>query len=127
MADHNLINAGIDSKAKANGIGPGMPFAYSLLNKFPNFGVVGLVPCAASATQISQWAQGTKLYNRLVNRTKVAMQDGEKIEALLWYQGESDTTTESDANAYKGSLQKFITDLRTDLQLPTLLIIEVYI
>ncbi|CAI9095804.1 OLC1v1031825C1 [Oldenlandia corymbosa var. corymbosa] len=121
------LHAGID--IRTNGIGPGMPFANSLLRKLPDYGVIGLVPCAISGTRIVQWQKGTDLYHMLLSRAQAAVKqngnDSSTIEALLWYQGESDTKNERDAYAYKGRLEQFITDLRTDLNLPHLLIIQV--
>ncbi|CAI9095801.1 OLC1v1031822C2 [Oldenlandia corymbosa var. corymbosa] len=123
------LHAGID-KNVTNGIGPGIPFANSLLKRIPDYGTIGLVPCAISGAKIIQWQKGTIFYDQLVNRAKAAVQNGggnNTIEALLWYQGESDTMSQTDANLYKGRLQQFIIDLRKDLNLPDLLVIEVFL
>ncbi|KAI6689073.1 hypothetical protein NL676_025901 [Syzygium grande] len=94
------IHADIDLN-KTNGIGPGMAFANAVLGRDRSLGSVGLVPCAAGGTKIS--------------------------EALLWYQGESDAVAESDAALYKGRLEKFFSDVRADLQSPELPIFQVAI
>ncbi|KAI8004265.1 putative carbohydrate esterase [Camellia lanceoleosa] len=112
------------------GVGPGMVFANTVLdNKNSSMsigGVVGLVPCAIGGTKISEWARGTYLYNQLVNRASAALQDGGgSIQAVLWYQGESDTVNPDDAALYKGRLERFFMDLRADLQSPLLPIIQV--
>ncbi|XP_052188549.1 probable carbohydrate esterase At4g34215 [Diospyros lotus] len=107
------------------GVGPGMAFANSVLQRHAGFGVVGLVPCAVGGTKISQWARGSNLYNQLVRRAAAAAQGGGAIQALLWYQGESDTVNEEDARLYKSRLQQFFMDLRADLQSPLLPIIQV--
>ena len=39
------LHKGIDLN-KTNRVGPGMPFATRVLEREPNFGVIGLVPCA---------------------------------------------------------------------------------
>ncbi|XP_009771524.1 probable carbohydrate esterase At4g34215 isoform X2 [Nicotiana sylvestris] len=92
-------------------------------------GPVGLVPCALAGKKISEWQKGTFFYNQLVTRATAAKVLQEEycgeIRAMLWYQGESDTVRMSDATAYKGRMQKFFTDLRSDLGLPDLLIIQV--
>ncbi|XP_009771525.1 probable carbohydrate esterase At4g34215 isoform X3 [Nicotiana sylvestris] len=89
----------------------------------------GLVPCALAGKKISEWQKGTFFYNQLVTRATAAKVLQEEycgeIRAMLWYQGESDTVRMSDATAYKGRMQKFFTDLRSDLGLPDLLIIQV--
>ncbi|XP_059311012.1 probable carbohydrate esterase At4g34215 [Lycium ferocissimum] len=119
------LHADIDVNVTC-GIGPGMPFANYLLNKTSCLGIVGLVPCAMAGNKISEWQKGTFLYNQLVTRaTAAAVQECGVIRAMLWYQGESDTVRPSDANAYKGRMQNFFTDLRSDLGLPELLIIQV--
>ncbi|PHT93548.1 hypothetical protein T459_01430 [Capsicum annuum] len=112
-------------QSNMSGLG-GMPFANSLLNKTSSLGIVGLVPCAMAGNKISEWQKGTFLYNQLVKRAKAAtLQEFGVIRAMLRYQGESDTVTLRDANAYKGKMQQFFTDLRRDLGLPKLLIIQV--
>ncbi|CAL5418332.1 unnamed protein product [Camellia sinensis] len=112
------------------GVGPGMVFANTMLdNKNLSMsigGVVGLVPCAIGGTKISEWARGTYLYNQLMSRASAALQDGGgSIQAVLWYQGESDTVNPDDAALYKGRLERFFMDLRADLQSPLLPIIQV--
>ncbi|XP_058223937.1 probable carbohydrate esterase At4g34215 [Rhododendron vialii] len=107
------------------GVGPGMSFANSVLADDSSIDVVGLVPCAVGGTKISQWARGTFLYDQLVSRARAAVQGGGTIQAMLWYQGESDTTLLENAEFYMGRLEKFFLDLRSDLQSPSLLIIQV--
>ncbi|KAI8548626.1 hypothetical protein RHMOL_Rhmol07G0288100 [Rhododendron molle] len=95
-----------------------MSFANSALAKDPSIGVVGLVPCALGGSNISSWGQGSFLYDRLVTKTRAAMQGGGKIQAMLWYQGESDMELQDDAELYMGQLVKFFQDLRCDLESP---------
>ncbi|KAM4087474.1 hypothetical protein ACJW30_10G180400 [Castanea mollissima] len=110
---------------KINGVGPGMAFANYVLGKDPNFGIIGLVPCAIGGTKISQWEKGTFLYKQMMKRTQASVQNGGTIQALLWYQGESDTESQEDAKSYKAKLEKFFLDVRDDLQSPMLPIIQV--
>ncbi|KAG9160158.1 hypothetical protein Leryth_015044 [Lithospermum erythrorhizon] len=104
------LSSDIDTKWTM-GIGPGMPFANSILKKNSSFGVVCLVPCAISGTKMIEWAKGTSLYNQLIVRAKASLRKGGSIRALLWYQGESDTTLKPNADAYKGRLQTFFKDV----------------
>ncbi|KAL6982954.1 hypothetical protein U1Q18_016349, partial [Sarracenia purpurea var. burkii] len=106
------------------GVGPGMAFANSAVNRDSSLGVVGLVPCAVGGTKISEWGRGSYLYGQMVRRATAAVRGGCRIQALLWYQGESDTVNLQDAEMYKGRLEKFFTDLRADLQSPLLPIIQ---
>ncbi|KAK1427457.1 hypothetical protein QVD17_16143 [Tagetes erecta] len=111
--------------AKVCGVCPGMAFANSLLKKDSRFGVVGLVPCAIGGTNISEWVRGGDLYNRMMLRAKTASRGGGVIRGLLWYQGESDTVSLEDAEAYEKRLHSFFIDVRSDLHLPLLPIIQV--
>ncbi|KAL2231549.1 UNVERIFIED_CONTAM: putative carbohydrate esterase [Sesamum indicum] len=110
----------IDSK-RTCGVGPGMSFANAVKERV---GIVGLVPCAVAGTPIREWARGTYLYESMVNRAKAAASGGE-IRALLWYQGEKDTYSQQDAETYKENLERFIQNVREDLNLPSLPIILV--
>ncbi|XP_073279804.1 probable carbohydrate esterase At4g34215 [Primulina huaijiensis] len=119
------LHDGIDKKFV--GVGPGMPFANRILMKNPEFGTIGLVPCAHGQTSIMQWMKGNEngLFAQLVNRAKVALQGGGEIKALLWYQGESDALHYEDAVLYGSRLVKFLTDVRADLGLPELPVLVV--
>lgn len=110
---------------KTCGVGPAMAFANGVLVSDSSFGMVGLVPCAIGGTNISEWGKGSRLYNEMVRRAAAAVLDGGVIRAVLWYQGESDTVFREDAERYKGNLEKFILDLRDDLQSPVLPVFQV--
>lgn len=119
------LHADIDF-LKTNGIGPGMPFANNILMDKPGGRrVVGLVPCAIGGTSIKEWQQGSNLYNHLLSRAEASVLGGGKIKALLWYQGERDTESAEDSELYGGRLKKFFTDIRSDLKIPLLPIIQV--
>ncbi|KAI7726878.1 hypothetical protein M8C21_003326 [Ambrosia artemisiifolia] len=112
------------------GVGPGMAFANRMLQIDPGLGPLRLVPCAVggpSGTSISEWGRGRFLYKQLIKRAKVARRDGGSIRGLLWYQGESDTVSEVDANMYKTRLVNLFNNLRADLELPSLPIVHVAI
>ncbi|KAG8377475.1 hypothetical protein BUALT_Bualt08G0036800 [Buddleja alternifolia] len=106
---------------KICGVGPGMAFSNSVLQRDLGIGVIGLVPCAIGWTNISEWRRGGILYNQLV----VALHGGGgMIRAILWYQGESDAFDPEDAKLYKKRLKKFITHVRSDLRSPLLPFIQ---
>lgn len=119
------LHADIDFK-KTNGVGPGMVFANSVFDKHPEFGLIGLVPCAIGGTNISEWERGKELYNQMIKRAKASLRHGATIRALLWYQGETDTINLHDAQLYQGRVQEFFLDVRDDLQSPLLPIIQVF-
>ncbi|PON48860.1 SGNH hydrolase-type esterase domain containing protein [Parasponia andersonii] len=121
---HEPLHADIDA-GKACGIGPGMAFANEVLRARGSSVVVGLVPCAVGGTRISQWARGTLLYSGLLSRAQESLKKGGTIRAVLWFQGESNTVRRGDAEAYRGNMEKFVTDIRSDLGVPNLLVIQV--
>lgn len=111
---------------KPCGVGPGMSFANTVKDRL---GVVGLVPCAKGGTSIKQWEKGSELYEKMIKRAKAALEvgNGGEIKALLWYQGESDTHDLNEAKKYQGHLGKLFKNVRADLNMPSLPILEVII
>lgn len=90
-------------------------------------GMVGLVPCAVGGTAIKEWERGAHLYENMIQRAKAAVDHGGDgvIKAVLWYQGESDTSSQQDAECYKAKMEELIHDVRADLNMPSLPIIQV--
>ena len=88
---------------------------------------LGLVPCAVGGTAIKEWARGEHLYESMIKRAKESLKGSgqREIKALFWYQGESDSLNEQAAEAYKANMEKLIHDVREDLNLPSLPIIQV--
>ncbi|XP_004496953.1 probable carbohydrate esterase At4g34215 [Cicer arietinum] len=121
---HEPLHADIDTK-KVCGIGPGMSFANAVRRRVA--GELGLVPCAVGGTAIKEWARGEELYENMVKRSKESVKGDEssEIKALLWYQGESDTSSEYDGEVYKVKMENLIHNVRQDLNLPSLPIIQV--
>ncbi|XP_058734910.1 probable carbohydrate esterase At4g34215 [Vicia villosa] len=121
---HEPLHYDIDTK-KVCGIGPAMVFANAIRKSVPS--EIGLVPCAVGGTAIKEWARGEELYENMVKRVKESVKGDEiaEIKALLWFQGESDTLKEDDAEAYKLNMENFIHNVRQDLDLPSLPIIQV--
>ncbi|XP_027771868.1 probable carbohydrate esterase At4g34215 [Solanum pennellii] len=123
---HEPLNYGIDCLSSC-GLGPGMAFANEILKKDSNFGVIGLVPCARGGTSLDKWRIGTHPYDELVKRAKIAEKSGGIIRGLLWYHGESDVKGGNEYKDYKINLEKFIHDLRSDLNSSNLPIFQVII
>ncbi|GKA88469.1 probable carbohydrate esterase [Tanacetum coccineum] len=115
------LHSDIDTK-KTCGVGPGMSFA-NAVKDYIN-GVIDLVPCAVGGTAIKEWAKGERLYEDMVRRVKCAVASGGEVKAMLWYQGESDCVKGA-AESYKANMERFIFDVREDLGLPSLPIIQV--
>ncbi|KAK9109305.1 hypothetical protein Sjap_017365 [Stephania japonica] len=119
------LHADIDVN-KTCGVGPGLPFANAARALDSTLGKMGLVPCAVGGTTIAEWARGGRLYDRMVKRAEAAVResDGGVVRAVLWYQGESDTLSQADAESYRGNLEKLFSDFRNDLNSPALPIIQ---
>ncbi|VAH99646.1 unnamed protein product [Triticum turgidum subsp. durum] len=123
---HEPLHAGVDV-GNVVGVGPGMPFADALLRSSacPRGAIVGLVPCAQGGTPITNWSRGSEMYERMVTRARVAGAGTGRIAALLWFQGEADAMRREDALAYTGRMEAFVRDVRRDLAMPNLLVIQV--
>lgn len=119
---HEPLHSDIDT-SKTCGVGPGMPFSHRLLQF--GFGVVGVVPCAVGGTAIREWERGAHLYENMVRRAKESVSEGGEIRAVLWYQGESDTSSQHEAESYKANMENLIRNVRADLQSPSLPFIQV--
>ncbi|KAB2043323.1 hypothetical protein ES319_D01G008200v1 [Gossypium barbadense] len=114
---------------KACGVGPGMSFANAVKDHIGGGGeCLGLVPCAVGGTAIKEWERGQHLYDNMLKRSKESVEKTKgEIKALLWYQGESDTPSYHTAEAYKENMERLIHNVREDLGLPSLPIIQVAI
>lgn len=108
-----------------NGIGPGMPFANSLLKRDPSIGVIGLVPTAFPGSFISSWSSDGKHYINMLAKARAAVADGGVLRGFLWYQGESDSKNKTFADLYKENLVELYNNVRADLKSPELPIITV--
>jgi hypothetical protein len=106
-----------DSRIKP-GVGPGLWFAMEMIKTDPNI-VIGLVPCAVGGTPLRRWVKGGDLYEKAVQRAKLAAQSG-VLSGVLWHQGEADTNKLEDAETYEVRLTQMFMDLRSDLGQPNL-------
>ncbi|KAK4796382.1 hypothetical protein SAY86_028708 [Trapa natans] len=73
------LHDGIDTTL-INGIGPGMPFAHEILRLKPDYGTIGLVPCALAGSPIERWQRGSSLYDLLLLRVNAAVEGGGRRE-----------------------------------------------
>ncbi|XP_050363728.1 probable carbohydrate esterase At4g34215 [Argentina anserina] len=119
------LHADIDAR-KVCGVGPGMSFANAVRGRVGE-GRIGLVPCAVGGTAIKEWARGEHLYENMVKRARESVKNGGEIKGLLWYQGESDTSSQHDVDVYHGNMVRLIENVRHDLALPSLPIVQVAI
>jgi hypothetical protein len=112
-------------KPKVRGVGPSLAFAKEIAERNPDIRI-GLVPTAVGGSAIQTWTPGgyhqkTGLYpwDDAVRRLRLAMQAGD-IKAILWHQGESDSSPER-SPLYESSLHDLIhrfRDVAGDDRLP---------
>lgn len=100
------------------GVGPGRTFGRLLLEHSPGK-EVGLIPASIGGTAIASWLPGGKdkgsdarPYDDSIILAKEAMKEG-KIVAVLWHQGESDASQNTEN--YQEKLITVIHNFRKDL------------
>lgn len=98
------------------GIGLGMSFAATLLDRHPGV-PVGLVPCAVGATPLQRWMPDGDLFAAAVATARDALADG-RPAGILWHQGERDSQHPADAASYGERLVRMIESLRSALWAP---------
>ena len=109
-----VVTRSIPNRARTeSGVGPGIPFALKMLKVDTNI-TIGLVPCAVGGTSLNRWGKGADLYKKAVSRAKLAAQTG-MVTGVLWHQGESDSTSQKNAESYEMRLVRMFKDLRSDL------------
>ncbi|MCQ2396321.1 MAG: sialate O-acetylesterase [Lentisphaeria bacterium] len=124
-------NPPIPSRARKNpdnrGAGFALPFA---LERYRQTGVPqGLIQCAHGGTSITMWDPKTRdmgydsLYGNMILS---ARQNGGRVSGMLWYQGESDISSER-APIFEEATINFFRAVRKDLKAPSLPIIQVQI
>lgn len=99
------------------GVGPGESFAEEMA-RLSGKNII-LVPCAKSATHISQWLPGTPFYQSLVARALQAQTRG-TLKGLLWFQGEKDSEKPALAARWSADFATLLAGLRHDLSRPDL-------
>ena len=103
------------------GVGPGVAFANAMADKYKS-AQIGVIPCAVGATSMDDWRRNmdeSSLYGSCLSRYKKSSSRG-TLRGVLWYQGESDAHSFSDAEAWPAKFEKLVSDLRADLGNPSL-------
>lgn len=106
---------------RTTGAGLGLAFAKE---RYIRTGVpIGLIPAAHGGTSLKQWdpelrEQGdASLYGALLKRIEGV---GGKVAGVLWYQGESETSSLENIERYHRRMHALLKALRRDLQQPDL-------
>ena len=98
-----------------------MSFAKSLIGNYTST-KIGLIPAAVGGAPIDSFSDKGEFYHRslkLLKQCKETSKANFKIKAILWLQGESDSTEES-YQSYEDKLLNLVDRYREDLQSPKL-------
>jgi hypothetical protein len=87
-------------------------FAKAYADEHPDVDV-GIIPCADGGTSLSQWKEGSLLFDNAVACTKLAMRTS-RLVAILWHQGEGDCSKEC-SEEYFDRLTEMVNALRRQL------------
>ncbi|OGV53832.1 MAG: hypothetical protein A2X45_08550 [Lentisphaerae bacterium GWF2_50_93] len=94
--------------------GPAISFGkFMIQNNKKGLICVGIINCASENSQIKDWAKGGELYNKAVDKVKLAQKIG-VLKGIAWHQGEPDAKN-TDLKTYEDSTVKLISDLRLEL------------
>jgi len=132
IADHPIEDASnqvdVVSENRLAGFGPGMDFAFALLESQPDI-LIGLIPCAKNSSGIIQWQRDLSdqsLYGSCLKRVRAASPMGE-VAGILFFQGETDAADPIQypdppphPSEWTNLFIAFITDIRNDLNQPDL-------
>lgn len=116
----NLLNGGMYLATDpllgvTTGAGPGN-YALRLADKFRTAAIadrVTILPFAASGASAADWAVGGKYNHRIGVASRRLAAVGLTASALLWQQGETDTTLATSQVSYAASLTSIIATVRT--------------
>jgi Carbohydrate esterase, sialic acid-specific acetylesterase len=120
--------ARLERAARRTGAGLGISFGKAMADATGKS--VGLIAAAHGGTSLEQWSPryksmgGRSLYGAMLQRIRMA---GGNLRGILWYQGESDTTTMEAANTYAQRFDEWIAAVRADTGIAHLPIITVQI
>lgn len=121
----------------ATGIGPALQFARQYLRDLPEDDIVIIVPAAHGGTPLSsdvqlawRWGVAGNLSAQAVAQTQAALVAAEaaypnavvSLDAILWIQGETDSTTTAmiSGPVYRVDLDALIAGVRSSFELPEL-------
>ncbi len=122
------------SRQRNGSIGPEVAFAKFIAAWYPNRRI-NIVKLAVGGTSIYDWARvwnprisyrmansriQNSLYALLKRQVEISrvLQNGNKVTAFVWMQGERDARYPQAANAYAGNLRNLIFDMRREYKSP---------
>ena len=103
------------------GVGPGAAFAQRLTELLPAVHV-GLIPCARGRVTLDEWTPNTRpntLYGSSLRRARLAQKKG-RLSGVLFYQGESDTSSLAAVDSWPQRFAALVAAWRRDLGDPDL-------
>ncbi len=108
----NVDRAVFGTAGPISGISLGASFADEYAKHYSTR--VGMIPCADGGTRLDEWLPGTPLYDHAVFMARLAMRSS-SFSGILWHQGESDCTDDSDIKVYKEKFIGMISSMRSEL------------
>jgi len=157
MPAQDPLHIGVDlKKPERCGVGPGLPFATSLIQMGDHhIQGIGLIPSAIGGSCLDEWApqydpvtappspytdnvhpkylshqQSQNLYAATIRRTRLALASappGSQLRGLVWYQGETDAMDETATSTYTTRFLTMVESFRSDLSIPHLPVLAVAI
>ena len=100
------------------GVGPGLSFARRVRERHPDW-TIGLVPTAMGGSPLENWQPGRPLLVEALRRARHALDSG-VFRAVLWHQGEKDSSSMETARTYGERLAKTIGGFRDGIGDPDL-------
>lgn len=100
-----------------SGVSPAPAFARRYAERYDR--ETGLVPCAYGGSTIGQWQPGCPLFEHALMQAKLAMLSG-SLRGILWHQGESDSRSMEDVEAYETRFGTMMHAFTAALDMPDL-------
>lgn len=103
-----------------SGVSPAAKFAQLYAEKYGR--PTGLIPCAYGGSSLSQWQEGQPLFDHALMQASLAMRSS-SLKAILWHQGESDSRSMEDVEAYESRFEAMLAAFTSALGMPDIPII----
>jgi hypothetical protein len=136
LGEWEVMNPGVNTAAQGGKFGPEVGFADTVKAIVDGGGdsnystPVAMMKFAKGSTSLAEDWSHTYINNYMYKGMEKALPDSREklidngkvfnIRGVIWYQGESDSQDQAEANSYEANLTAFIGDVRTQLGIPTL-------
>ncbi len=109
--------------AKYSHFGPEVGFSHAISRAYPHDTHI-IIKTVATGSSIQQWMPGSRLYQGMLRQIQFTdISQHQKIDAIIWMQGEKDARNKHFASQYEANLGRLIIGLRNNLKSPRSLFI----